>query len=77
MESDRFKADELVFVRARVVRHGSTYEPGKQHGLHALWLLQPVDASGRDVNGASPVWATPETVVSAREAREIIKGGKR
>jgi len=76
MESDRFKADELVFVRARVVRHGSTYEPGRQHGLHELWLLQPVDAKGRDVNG-SPIWAQPETVVSAREAREIVKGGGR
>jgi len=42
------------------------------------WLLQPVDAAGRDVLTAT-VWTTPAVVVTAEEVREIIKskGAKR
>ena len=76
-EQDRFKDGELVFVRARVVRHGSTYQFVKGTGMEADWLLSPIDSAGRDVNTAGCIWANPSSVVSAAEVRAIVKGHNR
>ena len=78
-EPTRFIEGEMVFVRARVMRHGSTYEPVKGTGMERDWLLQPVDSLGKDVSESACIWADPRSVVSAAEARKIIqaKGSKR
>jgi hypothetical protein len=76
-EQERFKDGDLVFVRARVVRHGSTYEFVKGTGMESDWLLAPIDASGKEVNSAGCIWADPVSVVSAAEVRSIVKGHKR
>lgn len=76
-EQERFKDGELVFVRARVIRHGSTYEYVKGTGMESDWLLAPIDASGREVTSAGCIWADPVSVVSAEEVRSIVKGTKR
>jgi hypothetical protein len=66
-EHERVQVNDLVFVRARYM--------GTKDGD---WLLQPVDAAGRDVLTAT-VWTTPAVVVTAEEVRAIIKskGAKR
>lgn len=78
-EPTRFIEGEMVFVRARVMRHGSTYALVHGTGMARDWLLQPVDRTGKDVSEMACIWADPRSVVSAAEVRQIIqaKGSKR
>jgi hypothetical protein len=76
-ERDRFSDGEFVFVRARVVRHGSTYALVKGTSMESDWLLAPIDARGNEVASHGCIWADPTSVVSVAEARSIVKGHKR
>lgn len=69
----KYKTDEFVFVRARVVKHASQI-PTLQglQGIQNEWVLAMVNGAGKELMDTPILWIDERAIVSASEAREII-----
>jgi hypothetical protein len=88
MPSDRYSADEIVFVRCRVVNDAKNCNTlvlgGKtivqvipaEKSDETAYLLEEVDKTGKTFPGARLMWASQECVISIADARRLVTGRK-
>lgn len=68
----RLKSGDFAFVRVRLMTK-QVAPNGREE-----WCCAQVGPAGRDLHDfAGVVWAEEGAIVTVKEAREIIKGGKR
>lgn len=87
--ADRYKTDEVVFVRCRVVNDAKNCNalvlgngkamvqiiPAEKRDETA-YLLEEVDSAGRAFVGARMIWASDGCVISIADARRLVMGRK-
>lgn len=68
-----FVEGEVCFVRVRVMKHASEIGEGRLDE----WICFPVGKDGRDTSTGGVIWAPPEAMLSASEARAaVLRGAK-
>lgn len=66
----KYAERELVFIRGRVCQHASNVASMKGS---KEWMIIPVDAGGRDINGGGVLFVGEESIVSIAEAKKIVR----